>query len=476
MPSDGSEGSGDVLDLFGVGEEEGGAEGMPSQRRRGPNNPLPKVGQRFSHWTLVQCLTGRPIKRTWQCDCGKVEVYLGSNIIGGNRRSCGCQSGRDDLTGKKVNHLTVLNAAYQQVGNVVSCLCLCDCGKECVVSRSSLTRGRKVISCGCLSLRVLHPVGTVFGSWTTLEPITKGQKGQGGRNKGTRCVCTCGISRTVRTYMMLSGKATNCGCLSKTIPDSGAAWNVLWKSYLRSAGKRGIPFTLSHERFKQVVLGCCAYCGSEPSNSTWAPGKWGGPVTYNGIDRKNSTGGYDELNIETCCRRCNSMKRTLPLSVFLTWANRVANKVSDPLIASPLTPKQAQGLAKEYRHSARRRGLDFDLTTSEVAGLCGGLCHYCASPPDRIKATPSETFKTHGIDRIDNEAPYVPTNCATACSICNYAKSDLTVEDFLAHVRKIAARQALKPVAPIEEESRNPDQGSGLRSPRAYQQLSTSTK
>ena len=57
-----------------------------------------------------------------------------------------------DLTGEKFNYLTVLGFSHKcKKSSMVDYFwtCRCECGKILVVSRRSLTRGRK--SCGCMS-------------------------------------------------------------------------------------------------------------------------------------------------------------------------------------------------------------------------------------------------------------------------------------------------------------------------------------
>lgn len=457
---------GSVLDLFGEDSlEEEVVQGTPSRRRRGPNNPVPQAGQRFNHWVLLPGTSTRPKARTWQCDCGKIEIHRGTFIIGGGRRSCGCLSGRQDLTGIRINHLIVITEDHQRKGNAILCLCRCDCGTECVVPRTNLVAGKKAVSCGCQPLFALHLTGTKFGDWTTLEPVTK-KKGSR-KYKQTRCQCVCGKIRVVRTQTLMDGSATNCGCRAKIIPDKGAAWNVLWKSYLRSAKKRGIPFDILRGDFNALLTGDCAYCGGKPSNNTWAQGKWGGAVTYNGLDRKDSRLEYSIANTVTCCRRCNSMKRNLPLGVFLDWANRLAQHNAQPHVnPGMLTVAQAKVIEREYSHSARRRGMAFEITTQDIAGLCGSDCHYCGTPPASDKQTRQTQipFKANGIDRADNATGYLLPNCKTACQICNYAKSNLSPTDFLAHACQIAAHQIAQPV-PVGTGATQPV-GSGLFNPR----------
>ena len=47
-------------------------------------------------------------------------------------------------------------------------------------------------------------------------------------------------------------------------------------------------------------------------------------------------------------------------------------------------------------------------------------------------------FIYNGIDRLDNNEGYLPSNVVTCCKICNRAKHSLTVVEFLEWVRDIS--------------------------------------
>ena len=85
-----------------------------------------------------------------------------------------------------------------------------------------------------------------------------------------------------------------------------------------------------------------------------------------------------------------------------------------------------------YRHSAKIRGLQFALTKPEFKQLLSSLCHYCYAEPSPV----------NGIDRVDNDAGYTPENCVPCCKLCNRAKADLPIEDFLAWLAQIAIAHA----------------------------------
>lgn len=70
-------------------------------------------GQRFGKLTVIRRVEGTQSNRaradSWlcRCDCGNESVVLGSNLVRGHTKSCGCIK-LNDLTGQHIGSLTVL--------------------------------------------------------------------------------------------------------------------------------------------------------------------------------------------------------------------------------------------------------------------------------------------------------------------------------------------------------------------------------
>ena len=95
----------------------------------------------------------------------------------------------------------------------------------------------------------------------------------------------------------------------------------------------------------------------------------------------------------------------------------------------------------DYVQQARRHNREWSLTQTEARDLLSSPCVYCGQPPRVVKTIKygRGSFVCNGIDRQDNSQGYVLTNCVSCCKVCNIMKQGMSVEDFLAHVRRIAA-------------------------------------
>jgi len=109
------------------------------------------VGQRFGYLTVVEDAGNHKQGHSqWlcQCDCGNGVVVVGSSLKNGHTKSCGCLY-RPNLIGRKFGRLLVIDNAGHNRWKAAQWLCKCDCGTEKTVLGSNLVNG-VTKSCGCL--------------------------------------------------------------------------------------------------------------------------------------------------------------------------------------------------------------------------------------------------------------------------------------------------------------------------------------
>jgi hypothetical protein len=129
--------------------------------------------------------------------------------------------------------------------------------------------------------------------------------------------------------------------------------------------------------------------------------------------------------------------------------------------------KQAPGNASHNNlynrcaKGARVRGLEFNLSREKHAELIVMNCHYCNRPAPnwnvyasvytkkkRTKLHP-KTFedawiKAHGLDRVDSNLGYIESNVVTCCKTCNYAKLDMSYQEYIDHCYSVSEFQRSK--------------------------------
>lgn len=93
----------------------------------------------------------------------------------------------------------------------------------------------------------------------------------------------------------------------------------------------------------------------------------------------------------------------------------------------------ASTLYKQYAFNAKARNLEYSLSPEQFVSIAQNSCHYCGDAPGNF----SSGYKYNGIDRVDNNKGYFIENCVACCKICNRAKRELSLEDFLSWIRRI---------------------------------------
>lgn len=182
---------------------------------------------------------------------------------------------RKDLTGQIFGKLKVIRFSHRNKNRVAFYLCLCECGKEKIISGTNLTRTtRSTKSCGCSHIEQLKNL------------------------------------RSENPQLL--------------------APRHLWKSNYEDG--------CSFEKFLELSQMPCYYCGTEKSNrynpygykralegrisSEWIEQCW---FEYNGLDRIDSSKNHSEDNIVPCCVTCNIAKSDLTVEEFKEWISKIYN-------------------------------------------------------------------------------------------------------------------------------------------------------
>ena len=91
--------------------------------------------------------------------------------------------------------------------------------------------------------------------------------------------------------------------------------NGRWQMYRANAKKRGLPFKLTIQQFAEFWQKPCSYCGSE--------------IETVGIDRVDSSLGYVEGNLVSCCWICNQSKNDLQMSEWISHLKAVLKNLGE---------------------------------------------------------------------------------------------------------------------------------------------------
>lgn len=133
-------------------------------------------------------------------------------------------------------------------------------------------------------------------------------------------LCDCGNTKEILLGNVTCSGTKSCGCLAASKSPSDIAMKIVLTNYKRNAKRRGYCWELTEDQAAELFAGDCHYCGAKPVETQEASRyNW----TRNGIDRVNNTQGYTEENCVSCCKTCNSMKKTLSKVEFLEHVQRI---------------------------------------------------------------------------------------------------------------------------------------------------------
>lgn len=179
-------------------------------------------------------------------------------------------------------------------------------------------------------------IGDKFGKLTVLSYYHIKEKGMWALD----LQCECGNVLIKKRLGHLYGSKSKrplkscktCGYISSSIKqrkycDSQARLSV-WSNYKVRAKQRSIKWDISKDDFFNIIILPCMYCGVEKTSYFNAPKEspWAKSFLYTGIDRVNSSKGYELTNIVPCCKICNRAKSDLTQEEFYKWIGRVYDK------------------------------------------------------------------------------------------------------------------------------------------------------
>lgn len=163
--------------------------------------------------------------------------------------------------------------------------------------------------------KIYKRIGKKFGKLIILEKLGNTKNGAA----IVKCLCDCGTIKTVLSTNLHKNGTISCGCYHKEVIASKQPWKTELNKYIHTTVKRrNLSFNLTVEQFQNLCQQSCFYCGQPPSTKMHVSKEF-----KNGIDRIDSTKGYELDNVVPCCRICNDMKGSLSKENFLTRVQKI---------------------------------------------------------------------------------------------------------------------------------------------------------
>jgi 5-methylcytosine-specific restriction endonuclease McrA len=227
-------------------------------------------------------------------------------------------------------------------------------------------------------MKFIDITGQRFGKLTVLELY-----GKKGHDFLWVCKCDCGNLKNIRGSDLKNGKSKTCG-KHKIINFEN-----------KQIGMLKILKMLPERKEKgRVVWQCECKCGE--------------------IVKVSSAGLLK--NKINACKKCTALSRK----------------------SLDRTPILKHRIYKHYHFRSKKKNIPFDISFEKFTYLSDQPCHYCGLKNSNLstertykgkKVTDAVVFY-NGLDRIDNNKGYTEDNIYTCCQICNYAKNNMSLEQF----------------------------------------------
>lgn len=228
-----------------------------------------------------------------------------------------------DLTGKKVNMLTVLERVKNSESGKTMWLCKCECGTERILPSYLLTKGVS-FSCGC-QRRKLKSVDITGFKNEYLEVLhLSGKKTTKSRSRHWVCKCAfCGEKFVANTSEIKSGAKKGCGCNHYKNVSSSLKTHGLSKTRIYSiwTGLKNRCFNKNELAYKNYggrgITVCKEWSGKNGFMNFYHWAMENGYDDTLTIDRKDVNGNYEPSNCrwatykEQVRNRRNTLKYTI---------------------------------------------------------------------------------------------------------------------------------------------------------------------
>lgn len=183
-------------------------------------------------------------------------------------------------------------------------------------------------------MKIIDLLGKQFHNLKVLEKVILKERVH------WKCLCACNKITVVRTDGLTRGTSKSCGCNKskngkhKKMNRYKFGFSCIYRTYKKAAKQRNLFFNLTKEESMILFKNNCHYCNSEPKNisipsyiknSAEDIEKY--KFIYSGIDRIDSSKGYEISNCVSCCIKCNRAKSAMSYEEFKSLVKNIHNNM-----------------------------------------------------------------------------------------------------------------------------------------------------
>lgn len=205
------------------------------------------------------------------------------------------------------------------------------------------------------------------------------------------CQCECGAMVDRESQQLRNGYAFSCGCITRRMRDAVG----------KRFGRLVVMKNAGTTKRKSQIVSCLCDCGN----------------THNVV--------------------LSALVQNLVVSCGCFHSESVAKRNKDTALSEGVA--SFNSLLYRYKSNASKKQLDWQLSAQQFAELTQRNCHYCDSKPQQVITAHgcNSPYTYNGIDRINSSLGYLFENCVPACKKCNFAKNNMSTQEFSTMIEKI---------------------------------------
>lgn len=167
------------------------------------------TGKKINHWTVIEELGKGKVLCKCDCDSGTIREVYKQALINGKSKSCGCV-GKSVVNNNEVIKFNTGDTIFEweiieKITGTDKYLAKCSCGEIREVYRNNLIRGTHK-SCGHEKVDKWDEFSKkTFGEWSIVSKVDKDR---------VLCRCSCGTERILYKKTLVNGRSKSCGCKS----------------------------------------------------------------------------------------------------------------------------------------------------------------------------------------------------------------------------------------------------------------------
>lgn len=302
------------------------------------------------------------------------------------------KNSRDNLEGQTYNKLTFIKRVESPKGRSdIFWEVECECGTHKRYSASEIIRGRKK-DCGC-SRETKQYIGQQYNNLTLIQKSNRKRRGR----FLWKCLCTCGNITYQELSNIIAGRIKTCGTRRNHLSD------YTGQTYNRLTILEETQCKVNKDGAVKRYYRCLCNCGKT-----------------------------------TICQITGVLSGRIKSCGCLAEEQRKEGRSRKyhPVISSAMV------IWCHYKE---------ELSFDDFMRLTQQNCTYCGVPPSNIfnKADKAKSyipsqyqieagnFVYNGLDRVDSNKKHTIDNVVPCCWNCNRMKSNMSLDDFLAHIQKI---------------------------------------